>query len=281
MTDISVKADKKTAIGVIQIFIGAILLLVFFIIAMLNRVWASITGDSVSTGTIFTLICIILGGFLIWKGFRNYKLASRYRRVFRIIGENTSVKLSTLEEKLEWSREKVIKAINSQIYNGYWKEPFIDEENGLFILGYKPSLLATNSDNKAINELLSKANSYIHDIISINRAITDDDLKNQVNTLVDIAKQTYGYVEKENEKASLVRQLTNYFLPTTVELLTSYLEVQNQTVKVESMTESMDKIKDMMNTIEPVYKKQLEAVYNDKALDVSVEIEVMKGIIEK
>jgi len=280
MTDVNIKADKKTAIGVIQIFIGAILLLIFIIIALFNRVWASITGDTISTSAVITLICIVIGGFLIWKGFRNYKLASRYRRIFRLIGDDTSIKLSTLEQKLGWEKEKVIKALNMQISHGYWFEPFIDKESGTFILGYKPSLLITNS-NQAINELLNKANNYIHNMTILNRSIIDEDLKSQVNTLVDISKQTYSYVEKENEKASLVRQLTNYFLPTTVELLTSYIEVQNQAVKVESMTESMNKIKDMMNTIEPAYRKQLEAVYNDKAMDVSVEIEVMKGIIDK
>jgi len=280
MTDVNVKADKKTAIGVIQILIGSILFFIFLIIALLNRVWASITGDTISTSAAIIFICIIISGFIIWKGFRNYKLASRYRRIFKAIGNDTSIKLSALEQKLGWDKNKIKKAIKQQISLGYWVNPYIDDVNEIFILRYNPVQLKTDSENKAINDILNKANNYIYDMSSRSRAITDEDLCNQVNILIDIANQVYDFVEKEHEKARLVRQFTNYFLPTTVELLTSYLEIQNQTVKTDSMIESMEKIKDMMKIIETAFKKQLDTVYSDKALDVSIEIDVMKGIID-
>jgi len=280
MTDIGIKADKKTAIGVIQMFIGVFLFLVFFTIALFNRIWTSISGDTISTSAVFTLLIIFLAGFLIFKGYKNYKLASRYRRINRIVGDDTSIKLSQLEDKLDWSKEKVIKALTLQISKGFWKESYLDIDSGLFLIGYNPIHLKTSSENQALHELLNKANGYIHEMTTINRSIDDINMKNHVDTLINIAKQIYTYIEEHQEKANLVRQLTNYFLPTTVELLASYLELQNQNVKSDGMIVSMSKIADMMESLDSAYKNQLDMIYSEKSLDVSVEIDVMKKIID-
>jgi len=65
-----------------------------------------------------------------------------------------------------------------------------------------------------------------------------------------------------------------------VNLLGDYLELQNQTVKSENMIESMEKIKGMMTSIEAAFNKQLSDLYSGKAMDVSVEVEVMQNMLD-
>ena len=115
---------------------------------------------------------------------------------------------------------------------------------------------------------------------TISRSIDDPDLKASVDTLTDIAKQIYTYIGENPEKSSLVRQMSNYFLPTTVNLLADYSELQKQTVKSENMLTSMQKITEMMSRIEPAFRKQLDDLYSKKSMDVSVEIEVMQNMLD-
>ena len=281
MSDIDRKADKATAVGVLQIFIGTSLILIVWIIALISKFWTFFIDGSSSGSTFMTLISIFIGSLFIWRGFRNYKLAGRYRRVSRIIGDNTYIDLSVLESKLSWDRNKLIKTLNRQIAEGYWPDSYLDNSKGIFIKGYSPAILKTDSGIEAVDEILSKANSLIHDMATANHSIENDELTTQVDKLIDIAKQIYSYVEKEPEKFSQVRKLTSYFLPTTVNLLNDYLELQNQAVKTENMQDSMDKIKDMMPTIEKAFKKQLSSLYDSKAMDVSAEIDIMTQIIDE
>jgi len=280
MKKINAKVDKATAVGVLQVFVGGALVIISVIIALVGMAWTFIFDGTASTVGIVTLICTILGITLIMRGVMNYKLASRFRKIRKIMSESDSIKLPTLERELGMSRTKLVNTLQRQISRGYWLDTYLDEENGILVQGYNPTHLKSESDNQVVNELISKANGYIHKMMTINRSITDEELTIQVDTLVSISKQVYSYVDKNPEKANQVRQLSNYFLPTSVELLTTYLELQEQDVKSENMTNSMNEIKDMMNTVEAAFRKQLDALYGDKVMDASVEIEVMKGIMK-
>ena len=279
MPDLNKKADKATAIGVLQIFAGGVLISVFTIIALINRVWVLLTNASSSLPFFLFLISILIGAFFIGKGYGNYKLASRYRRIHRTIGDDPDIELSVLENKLGWDRKKLLKTLRRQASLGYWPNSFLDTTNSVFILGYTPSHISSESGNLALDELTGKANGFIHDMTTVTRSIDDDELKSRVTVLTDCIKQIYSYIESNPDRASDVRQLTNYFLPTSINLLRNYVALQNQTVKSDNMNESMQKIADLMSTLEEAFKKQLNDLYSNKAMDVSVEIEVMQNML--
>ena len=280
MTDINKKADRATAVGVLQILAGSLLILVFWIISFVSSFWILLIQGIPPTSAFITFIGIVIGVILVIRGFRNYKLASRFRRVYRAIGDKTNIELSVLATKLNWSKEKLLKALNNQIAQGYWQDSFLDSTNGVFILGYAPTHLKTDSGVEAVDKMLDNANGNIHEMATINRSITNDNLKEHVERLIDIATQIYSYVEKNPEKTGQIRKFNNYFLPTTVNLLDEYLDLQNQAVKTENMQESMKKIEDTMTTIEAAFKKQLDSLYDDRNMDVSVEIDVMTKMMD-
>jgi len=280
MPEINKKADKTTAIGALQMLLGAFLIVIFGIIVLISRIWSLITNGSSSLPLIIFLISLIAGVFLIFKGYGNYKVASRFRRLSGVIGEDKKIELSILEKTLGWNQEDSIRYIEKQTKYGFWPETFLDTKNKLFVLDYTPTNLKTDSGNQTQDELLGSANDNIHEMETVTRSIEDTDLKAQVETLTAIAKQVYSQIEEFPDKATQVRQLSNYLLPTMVKLLKEYVEIQNQSVKSDSMLETMNEIKEMTFSVEAPFKKQLDALYSDNSLDVSVEIEVMKKILD-
>jgi len=274
------KANMITAIGVLQIIGGILLIFLFGAIALFNRILALIAGNAAPERSVMLAISTIVGMFVIWRGYLNYKLASRFRRIQRVIGDSTSIKISELQSKLYWSRRKVLKALRKQMANGFWPDSFIDAKNDIFVLGFNPSVVISDTGDLVLNELLDTANGFIHDIKTANSKIKNSELKSHVETLTEIAKQIYEFIKKNPEKAGPMRRLSNYFLPTTAALLTKYVHLQEQTVKTDSMTEAMQKIEEVMPTLVEVFRKQLDAVYSEKAMDVDVEIEVLQSMAE-
>jgi len=272
------KANMITAVGVLQIIGGVLLISLFGAISMFNRILAMIAGNPIPGPSVLLVLSIITGLIVIWRGYSNYKLASRFRRVQKVMGDNTSMKLSDFESKLFWNRKKLLKAIKKQTKNGFWPESFIDKSNEVFVLGDNPSVIVSDTGDLTLDQLLDTANGFVNDIKAAARAIEDKELKSQVETLSDICGQIYSFIKKNPEKAGLVRRLSNYFLPTTAALLTKYTHLQGQTVKTDSMTEAMEKIAEVTPTLVEVFKKQLDALYSEKAMDVDVEIEVLQSM---
>jgi len=274
--NINKKADKATAIGVLQYIMGA---LIFIICMILSMVTSFLMQESI-VPTVLMVSGIAAGTLLTCKGVINYKRASRYRRINKAMDGAKNVELTGLQSKLGWPKDKIISAIKNQIAHGYWPDAHLDTEKGMFMLGYNPSHVATDTGNTATDELLNEANAHLHDMATTACTIEDEQLREQAERLIDIATQIYKAVEKAPDKQSNVRQLTNYFLPTTSKLLTDYADLQNQSVKSDNMLESMQKIKEAMQAIEESFKKQQTAVFDSKALDISVEIDVLKKMMK-
>ena len=73
----------------------------------------------------------------------------------------------------------------------------------------------------------------------------------------------------------------NYYLPTTVKLLKDYNEFRRQEAKGANITSAMQKIEGVLDTIINAFKKLLDDLFMDKALDVSVDIEVLEKMIKE
>jgi 5-bromo-4-chloroindolyl phosphate hydrolysis protein len=72
----------------------------------------------------------------------------------------------------------------------------------------------------------------------------------------------------------------DYYLPTTVSLVENYMVLKNQGIKGENITSSLEKIEGIMETIVKAFKTQLDNLFQDKAMDIATEVNVMKRLIE-
>ena len=71
----------------------------------------------------------------------------------------------------------------------------------------------------------------------------------------------------------------NYYLPTTLKLLESYDRMSRQDVEGENITQSMEEIERIMHTIVLAFEKQLDALFQDEAMDISADITVLEGMM--
>jgi len=280
MQNIDRKADKTTAIGVLQYITGAIIFILCMVIALLVYLFNLARDAQSITHIIILIVGVVIGTLLTCKGVANYKRASRYRRIKKAMDGAVSIDIATLQSKLGWPKDKIKTFIKAQTEHGFWPDSHLDTEKGVFMLGYNPAHIDTDTGNIATDEVLKEANKHLHDMATAIRVVSDETLKAQAERIIEITKQIYKAVEQNPEKQSSVRQMSNYFLPTTAKLLTDYVDLQNQPIKSENMEETMAKIKDSMSSIEETFKKQQEAIYNDKAMDISVEIDVLKKMMK-
>ena len=70
-----------------------------------------------------------------------------------------------------------------------------------------------------------------------------------------------------------------YYLPTVLKLLDSYDTMEEQHIEGENLNASMRRIERVLDTMIPAFDKQLDTLFQDKALDISADITVLETLL--
>lgn len=142
----------------------------------------------------------------------------------------------------------------------------------------QPSPWADSTGNAALDELLGGVQNQIADLQTLDRAI-DGKLDRPVQEILSITRQIVEQLRKNPQSAGQMRQFFHYTLPTTIDLLHNYEELSRQPVKGKNITDAMEKIEGTIDAIVEAFRRQLDALFQDKALNIAVELEVMEGML--
>jgi 5-bromo-4-chloroindolyl phosphate hydrolysis protein len=138
-----------------------------------------------------------------------------------------------------------------------------------------------NTGDTELDQILTTGTAYMSELNRLSIEIANVKISTQINEMMEITKHIFEFVTKNPRKARQTRQFINYYLPTTVKLLKDYNEFKKQGAKGENITLAMGKIEGVLDKIVDAFKKVLDDLFMDKALDISVDIEVLEKIIKE
>ena len=81
------------------------------------------------------------------------------------------------------------------------------------------------------------------------------------------------------EEAGGVHKFMNYYLPTTIKLLNAYDRMDNLGVSGANIDASKGRVEQMLTTVETAYDKQLDALFQDEAMDISADVTVLEQMM--
>ena len=113
----------------------------------------------------------------------------------------------------------------------------------------------------------------------LNQAIPEPEVSRKIDRMTEIAGKILAFVRENPQKAGTVRKFLNYYLPTMTDLLASYVRMDRQEVAGKNISGAMTEIERIMDTVIPAFEKQLDALFQDEALDASVDIEVLRSML--
>jgi len=134
--------------------------------------------------------------------------------------------------------------------------------------------------NQALDEILHSISKHISNLRKLEKA-GQGKLQGPVQDIINTMEQIVQQLQRHSSGINQIRQFLNYTLPTTVTLLQSYDEFGRQPIQGKNIITAMEKIEGMMDTIVSSFHRQLDALFRDKALDVVMELEVMKNMLSE
>ena len=128
-------------------------------------------------------------------------------------------------------------------------------------------------------KVLEKGNDYITWLVKYNDRIADRKMSDQIQEITDISRQMFDFTAKNPNLASDLGNFIDYYYPTTNKLLETYCDMNEQEVKSANVSEIVAKVSSVMGTIVTAFRKQLDQMYEHKALDVKTDINVLKSVL--
>lgn len=138
---------------------------------------------------------------------------------------------------------------------------------------------APSTGDAMADQLLADGRAQLQRLRELNEAIPDPEVSRKIDRMTEVAGKILALVEEQPKKAGAIRKFLNYYLPTMTDLLSSYARMDRQEVAGTNISAAMGEIERIMDTVIPAFEKQLDALFQDEALDASVDIEVLKSML--
>lgn len=106
-------------------------------------------------------------------------------------------------------------------------------------------------------------------------------MSEQISHIQDITQKILSYQVKRPEKAHQLHSFLSYYLPVTLKILRAYGNLEEQGISGENITGAMDRIKGMMDKVTEGFDKQLDLLYQDEAMDIATDVDVLERMMAK
>ena len=133
----------------------------------------------------------------------------------------------------------------------------------------------------AVDSLVEKGQEMLAQIRKENDLIPDAELSMQMNQLENVANRIFHTVAEQPAKAPQIRRFMDYYLPTTLKMLSGYRKMDERQLNGKSAQETRAQVREAMDTVLKAFDKQLDALYQDDMLDISTDIDVMETMLRQ
>lgn len=295
-------ARARFGIGLGQAIPGGILafgmLLSCAICALTAFFYAGPDAFAVSEMTLAATILAVTSlpfDWLTWLGLRNVGASKRLRAYAAAIGERSSISVAALAEAVQKPLKKTRKDLRFLLGKG-WLTGWLDAETDVLYLSAEEWHAArakreNAAAGSASQQPAAPQSEYaaeervdpdtIHRFVQVlgtERQVMDDATAIEELTKMQTTSQAIAeWVAAHPESAPKARRFITYYIPTTLKLLHTYNEMQDQ--PGENAEAIRRDIGGILHTLNIAFENLYNTLLSDMAMDVSTEIAALQGML--
>lgn len=139
------------------------------------------------------------------------------------------------------------------------------------------STAGSAKNQKDVQEAVQVGMEYIRQIRQINDELPQPVISEKLSHLEEVIGLIYLRVQKTPEKISSLKRFTDYYLPTTMRLVTAYRDLDH--VDTENARQSKAQIERTLDTINDAFDKLLDSLYEEDRMNIQADIAVLKTLL--
>ncbi len=132
-----------------------------------------------------------------------------------------------------------------------------------------------------IDPILEEGNKALSEMGRLYMSIKDPEVRSKINEIMRITDKITQDAIDDPKDIPQIKKFMNYYLPTTLKLLNSYDRMSALGIEGENLDRSMKNINEMLDAAIEAYKKRLDSLFENQALDIETDIEVMNTMLAR
>ena len=272
--------------------IWGIVLAVVFGIALTARFPAVAMGSGFlnALAAMSPVIGFFGGGLaMIWAGTQRTKKAKRFRKYLALIGKRESISITTLAQAMPVSVHKACDDLQDMLDSGVLEKGYLDMSTGRLILSDEglqeeapPAPEPEEESEKEEDTLdMTDDDAVLAAIRQLNDDIDDEMMSQKIDRIGEITGKIFAYQKQNPNRAGQLRSFLSYYLPTTLKILKAYARMEEQGVEGENIRSAKERIEGMMDKVVEGFEKQLDRLFQDDAMDIATDVQVLERMLEK
>ena len=278
-------SDTSKTAKILQI-VGAAVMGAFGI-GLLSELGNLLGGYYVDWESVLTLSGFVVGGATtFFYGRKMQKRQNRIKRYMAVLGERDHVTVAELRA-IVGKKEKVVKDDVEYMLqkNMLATGAFLDEGRGILFRSadaYQRYLQErTKKENLTPKEATEGYSGALRAIREANDRIPDPVFSEKLDRMETVAGKIFREVEEHPEKLKQASTFFDYYLPTTLKLLSTYSEFEEAGIEGENLRSAKARIESIMDNLLENFEKQLDELYRSEAMDVDTDIRVMESMLNR
>ena len=132
-----------------------------------------------------------------------------------------------------------------------------------------------------IDPIIEEGNRALSEMGRLYMSIQDLEVRKKINEIMRITDKITQDAIEDPSDIPQIKKFMNYYLPTTIKLLNAYDRMSAQGIEGENLDKSMKNINEMLDAAIVAYKKRLDSLFANQALDIETDIEVMNTMLAR
>lgn len=132
-----------------------------------------------------------------------------------------------------------------------------------------------------IDPIVEEGNRALSEMGRLYMSIKDTEVRKKINELMRITDKITQDAIADPSDIPQIKKFMNYYLPTTIKLLNAYDRMSAQGIEGENLDKSMKNINEMLDAAIEAFKKRLDSLFEDQALDIETDIKVMNTMLAR
>ena len=204
------------------------------------------------------------------------------KKIDNIVGDAKNMPIADIAGAIPCSYDKCCKYLENCIDDGvFGPDAYLDMRRRYLVVEGKAPEPAPKKRRKPKIEQKEKDQyqKILDDLRAVNDAIPDEEMSAKIDRLEAVSAKIFEQAKSDPDKLPRMRKFMDYYLPTSLKLLQTYAELDAQGVEGENISESKKRIEQTMDTLVHAFETQLDQLFQDDALDVSADIDVMETML--
>ena len=271
--------------------IWGIVLAVVFGIALTGFPAVAMGSGFLNALAVMSPVIGFFGGGLamIWAGTQRTKKSKRFRKYLALIGRRESVSITTLAQAMPVSFRKACRDLQDMLDSGILETGYLDMSTGRLILSDEglqeeapPAPEPEEESEKEEDTLdMTDDDAVLAAIRQLNDDIDDEMMSQKIDRIGEITGKIFAYQKQNPNRAGQLRSFLSYYLPTTLKILKAYARMEEQGVEGENIRSAKERIEGMMDKVVEGFEKQLDRLFQDDAMDIATDVQVLERMLEK